>query len=87
MTVATLTDQLGDLLAENFGVPREELRPDTTFSELEFDSLVLIEFGLLVRKRLGVVLTEEELTEVRTIADAAALVAAKESPAAEGIAR
>lgn len=48
-----VTDLYG-LLVERFGVPEEELTPDTTFRDLDLDSLDLAELAVLVRKRYGV---------------------------------
>jgi acyl carrier protein len=48
------SDALGEILNENFGIPAERLRPDTTLAELEIDSLAVIEVLFAVEERFGI---------------------------------
>ncbi|MFI5663733.1 acyl carrier protein [Streptomyces sp. NPDC051684] len=75
----TLTDRVAALIAEHFGLPEEELRSGVTFEELDIDSLVLVELGLILRKEMGIVLLEGELKPTHTLETAVEVIAAKES--------
>ncbi|MFJ9088136.1 acyl carrier protein [Streptomyces sp. NPDC102384] len=78
-TTATLTDRVAALIAEHFGLPEEELRSGVTFDELEIDSLVLVELGLILRKVMGIVLLEGELKPSHTLETAVEVIASKEA--------
>lgn len=75
--MSDLTEQLVDLLTSQVGVDEDGLRAEATFDELELDSLVLIEFALILKKEFGVVLADGELTPELTVRETAALLAAK----------
>ncbi|NUT49414.1 MAG: acyl carrier protein [Saccharothrix sp.] len=66
-----------DVLVDQFSVDRTAATPEATFESLEFDSLVLIEFGLVVGKRFGIAIADDELADDMTIRDLAVLAAAK----------
>ncbi|WP_211239292.1 acyl carrier protein [Actinokineospora inagensis] len=76
-TTADIEDRITELLSEDFGIPRAELAGEGTFEQLDIDSLVLVELALKIKKEWGVLLAEGELEPTHTVADAAALVAAK----------
>jgi acyl carrier protein len=80
-SVSTVQDRITTMLIDRFGVPREELRPDATFAELDLDSLALVEFALVVEKEFGVPMGEDEVSTGATISDAVELIVSK-SPAA-----
>lgn len=64
-------------LVEKFGVPADALLPETTFEDLDVDSLVLVELAVLLERRFGVGLAEGELTADQKLTDAAELVLAR----------
>lgn len=70
-------DKVVALLVENFGVSEDEVTPDTTFEELDLDSLDLVEFSTAAEEELGVRVTDEEAAELSTIGDAARLLESK----------
>ncbi|MEW9517746.1 phosphopantetheine-binding protein [Streptomyces tubercidicus] len=72
-----IKDHLVAMMSEKFGLPESELRSGATFEELDIDSLILVELGLLLRKKMGVVLAEGELKPTHTMDDAAAVVESK----------
>ncbi|SEP69606.1 acyl carrier protein [Streptomyces sp. yr375] len=49
-------DQIVGILVEELGQSREELRPESTFKDLELDSLSLLELGVILQERTGVTL-------------------------------
>ncbi|WP_028935420.1 acyl carrier protein [Pseudonocardia spinosispora] len=75
MTV--LENRLSLILSDNFGISADDIAGNRTFFELDVDSLILIEFALLIKKEFGVVLVEGELRPEFTVEDAAALLVSK----------
>jgi acyl carrier protein len=73
----SVADVIRDLLVDKFGVFGTEIGADTTFEELDIDSLVLIELSVVLGRRYGVRVQDGDLISGQTIAEAAALVEAK----------
>ncbi|GAA1961813.1 acyl carrier protein [Kitasatospora viridis] len=44
---------LVDVLCSHFRVPREEVRPTSTFAELGLDSLAVMEWVVMIQERTG----------------------------------
>jgi acyl carrier protein len=72
-----IEDRIADVLAGHFKVDRDAIDSDVTFVTLKFDSLVLIELGLILDKEFGIAIDDGELSDDMTIKDAADLIAAK----------
>ncbi|MFD9903153.1 acyl carrier protein [Streptomyces sp. NPDC059063] len=72
-----ITERIATVLTEQFKIEREVIAADVTFGSLKFDSLVLIELGLILEKELDIAIEDGELSEGMTIRDAAQLLAAK----------
>ncbi|WP_190232806.1 acyl carrier protein [Streptomyces avicenniae] len=62
------------ILDEKFGIPREDVTPDTVLDDIELDSLALIEVGLALQKQLGAQVRTEDLSGSATVADLYELV-------------
>ncbi|MER5256131.1 MULTISPECIES: phosphopantetheine-binding protein [unclassified Streptomyces] len=81
MTTATETQKIKSLLVtiltEKFGLPADEVLSGASFEELDIDSLILVELGLILRKEIGIVLEEGELKSSFTLDDAVAVIEAK----------
>jgi acyl carrier protein len=75
--MSMLTERLMTLLTDKVGVFEEDLRPDATFDELDLDSLVLIEFALILKKEFGIQLEDGELSPELSVAQTADLLAAR----------
>jgi acyl carrier protein len=73
----TIEDRIATILHEVFKVPRASVGPGTTFTDLSFDSLVIVELSLMLDNEFGIAIEDGELTETMTIAEAAELAAAK----------
>jgi acyl carrier protein len=71
-----LTSRICVLLTQ-FGVRKEEFRAGATLSDLDLDSLSLVEFGLVAEKEFGVRIGEDEISPNDTIEDLVALIAGK----------
>lgn len=72
--------RLSTILVTYFGVEESEVRPDTTFAELDLDSLAIVEFALVAEKEFGVAIGENEVSPHATVDDALALLGAKGVP-------
>ena len=59
-----------DILVEDFDIPVEEVAPEVTFEALGLDSLDVVDLTLAVEESTGIKLEDEELEDVRTVADA-----------------
>ena len=73
----TTYDTLQSILVESFGVDAATVSPDTTFAELELDSLDLVELSMAVEDRLGVGIADDEVEKIASVGDAVQLIDAK----------
>ncbi len=62
------------VLTETFGVEPDALRPNTTFQELDLDSLALLECALVMGERIGVSGGDADLRPAMTLREASAVV-------------
>jgi len=58
-------------------VPTADVAPDTTFEAMEIDSLLLEELAVRLQKLFGIEIETGELVPEQTVAEAAAVLAAK----------
>lgn len=65
-----------DVLKTHFGVPADTA-VDTRFTNLDLDSLVLIELSVILAKQYGVDVAGDELATAQTAAGVAELLSAK----------
>ncbi|MFC9244743.1 acyl carrier protein [Streptomyces sp. NPDC057136] len=65
------------LLQTGFGLEADEITPDQTFSDLELDSLALVELSLAAQEEFGVPVNDEDISAQDTISQAAEVIAAK----------
>jgi len=72
----TLTDQLLDLITAKYADP-SDTDAETSFEDLDFDSLVLVEVAVALSGRYDITVTDEELREAGNIAGTVALLEAK----------
>ena len=70
-------DRVSTLLTERLGVAAGDVSPDATFDELDLDSLDLVEFALAAEEEFGVRIADDEAEDLRTVADAVALLDSK----------
>jgi|HubBroStandDraft_5_1064220.scaffolds.fasta_scaffold1573651_1 acyl carrier protein len=66
--------RLATLIASTFGIPEQQISPDATFEDLEFDSLALVELALTVQQEFGVEIKDDAITSQDTLARAAELI-------------
>ncbi|MEE1943464.1 phosphopantetheine-binding protein, partial [Streptomyces sp. TRM 70361] len=67
-------DRLVDILVGRFEVDRAEIGPDTSFEDLDMDSLFLVELLLVVRSELGARIGDDDASPGDTVAAVAELI-------------
>ncbi|MFF4406542.1 acyl carrier protein [Streptomyces sp. NPDC001262] len=72
-----IAERVSTVLSGQFKVKEESIAAEVTLGKLSFDSLVLIELGLVLDKEFGVEIADGELTEHQTISDLVELLTAK----------
>jgi acyl carrier protein len=65
-----------DALA-SFGPDKSQITIESTFEELDIDSLDLVELAQIVEDEYGVVLKGEDMKELKTVGDAIELIASR----------
>ena len=73
----TVYDKIVEMLDEKFGIAADEITQESTFEELDLDSLDLVEFSMAAEDDLGVKITDDEAAELKTVGDAVRLLEAK----------
>ncbi|MPZ71880.1 MAG: acyl carrier protein [Nitriliruptorales bacterium] len=73
----TVYDRVVTILNDRLGVPAEDVSPETTFEQLDLDSLDLVEFALGAEESFGVRISDDEAEGLRSVGDAVALLESK----------
>lgn len=60
-------DELKEILETTFKVPAADISPDARLTDLELDSLDIVELALAIEQRLRVRITDDELIELERI--------------------
>jgi acyl carrier protein len=61
----------------SFGPDPDQITRDSTFEELDIDSLDLVELAQIVEDEYGVVLKGEDMKELKTVGDATDLIVSR----------
>ena len=70
----TLTG-LSEIIEEVAGVPAADVSPEKSFTDdLDIDSLSMVEIAVQAEDRFGVKIPDDELANLKTVADAVAYV-------------
>jgi acyl carrier protein len=67
--MTSVHDSVVEVFVARFGLDPETVVPDATFDDLGLDSLSQIELATALKKRLGIVITDEELSEIAVVGD------------------
>lgn len=73
----TVYDKIVAMLDDKFGIAADEITPESSFEELDLDSLDLVEFSMAAEDDMGVKITDDEAAELKTVGDAVRLLEAK----------
>ena len=77
---AVTTQQVESRVVEalaSFGPEPDQITRESTFEELDIDSLDLVELAQIVEDEYGVVLKGEDMKDLRTVGDAIDLIVSK----------
>jgi acyl carrier protein len=74
-----LYDNLKSILVSEFLLKADDIRPGATLAEAGMDSLAMVELAMVLSKRYGAELSDDELIETATVADIADLLAQRAS--------
>ena len=70
-------EQVVNKALESFGADPSEFSRETTFEQLDIDSLDLAELAQVVDEEFGVLLKGEDMKRIRTVGDAVDAIVAK----------
>jgi acyl carrier protein len=76
VTVEQVQERVIETLA-SFGPDADQIRRDSTFEELDIDSLDLVELAQIVEDEYGIVLKGEDMKELKTVGDAIDLIVSR----------
>lgn len=68
------TERVTRIIAEHIGGQPAAITPESTFGDLGCDSLDLIELGMECEDEFSIELADQEIAEVKTVADLVGLV-------------
>lgn len=77
-----LAERMRTILIERFGVPADDVTSDSTLEEMSIDSLIIVEFALILRREYGIQLEDWDLSPSMTIPEAAEFLMKKGAVAA-----
>ena len=71
MTEEEIFTKIRDMLADNFEVDKDKITRDTNFtSDLDADSIDLVEFILQLEDEFGAEISDEDAEKIKTVGDA-----------------
>jgi len=62
-------DSIAQVISTRFKIDRNKIRPEVSLDDLGLDSLSQIELALSLKRELGVDLSEDDLSQIATVAD------------------
>jgi acyl carrier protein len=74
-----LYDKLKSILVSELLLKVDDIRPEATLAEAGMDSLAMVELAMVLSKRYGIELSDDELIETATVAEIADLLAQRAS--------
>lgn len=77
-----LTPTVLELITGITGTDLTGTRPETAIDDLDLDSLVLVELSVVLRQRLGVAVSHDDLGDCETVGQIATLVSERVGAAA-----
>lgn len=60
-------DKVADIIAEKLDIDRSAIKPESSFDDMEVDSLYMVEIMLSLEDEFGI--TIEDASEMKTVAD------------------
>ncbi|MGW7427428.1 acyl carrier protein [Streptomyces sp. NPDC054813] len=78
MNSQTVAESIATILTENFDLD-QVVTPSTPFSEMELDSLIMLELSVIIERKYGIKIAEEELVDAGSVAAVVALMESRGS--------
>ena len=78
MNSQDVAENIVKILIDNFELD-QEVTPATRFSEIELDSLIMLELSVIIERRYGVKIAEDELVEAGSVTGVVALMESRGS--------
>lgn len=75
--MSDVIERIGKLLTTRFGVSPAEFSEEAALSDLDLDSLALVELALVAEKEFGIKFGEQEIAPDDTVTDLANLIVSK----------
>jgi acyl carrier protein len=75
--MTSITERITDILLHTFKIHRGSIGSGTTFADLGFDSIAIVELALVLDNEFGIALEDGELADTMTTTDAAELILVK----------
>lgn len=72
-----IRERLKELAVENLDLNPSEIDFDSKISELDIDSIDLVDFIMLIEDEYSVEFSDEELDEIETLADIVSVIESK----------
>lgn len=69
-----ILERLCEIISERFDIEKSSIGEDTTFSELDIDSIDLVDLVMVVEDEYGIEISDEALENVSSVGEVAALV-------------
>ena len=67
----SLVERVTEIIMEELGVSREEIRPEASFTDdFGADSLAIVELVMAIEQEFDIEIPDEEAEKIRTIRDA-----------------
>lgn len=62
--MSAMFESLTEVIVKRFAIDAETIRPESTFDDLDLDSLAQIELVTAIKKNLGLTLSDEEMADM-----------------------
>ncbi|MDQ1047468.1 acyl carrier protein [Streptomyces sp. V4I2] len=78
MNSQAVAESIATILTDNFDLD-QDVTPATRFSEIELDSLIMLELSVIIERKYGIKIAEDELVEAGSVAGVVALMESRSS--------
>ncbi len=72
-----IIDELNKLAEENLDIDTKDLDANTKLSDLDIDSIDILDFIMLIEEKYDIEFEEDELDEIESLDDIASLIESK----------
>ena len=72
-----IRERLKELAVENLDIDPDQIDLDSKISDLDIDSIDLVDFIMLIEDEYSVEFSDEELDEIETLADIVSVIESK----------